>query len=112
LHTFSAQNRYDLGEAYKYIELTLFDREMNMFTKGCGGETMMRGGNRRSLSTILAEIDITLTSSSKTAASIGDELLVYLIDMAILHVRTRAVNIAPGSTALRILASELSGLTV
>ncbi len=32
-------------------------------------------------------------NTSKVAATLGDEFLVYLIDMAVLHVRTRAVHL-------------------
>lgn len=55
---------------------------------------MGRGRNQKSLSKLLDEIDIKLTSSSRAAAEIGDELLVYLLDMAILHVRKKAVRVA------------------
>lgn len=44
------------------------------------------------LSVVLEELDEALTNSSKVAAAFGDELLVYLIDMAILHVRKIAVH--------------------
>jgi len=33
------------------------------------------------------------TNSSKVSATLGDELLVYLIDMAILYVRKKAVHL-------------------
>ncbi len=45
------------------------------------------------LSIVLDELDEALTNSSKVAATLGDEFLVYLIDMAILHVRTKAVHL-------------------
>ena len=42
---------------------------------------------------ILDDLDETLTNGSKVAASLGDEFLVYLIDMAVLHVRTKAIHL-------------------
>ena len=36
-------------------------------------------------SVVLDELDEALTYSSKVAASLGEEFLVYLIDMAVLH---------------------------
>ncbi len=45
------------------------------------------------LSVVLDELDEALTNSSKVAAALGDEFLVYLIDMAVLHVRKRAVHL-------------------
>lgn len=42
---------------------------------------------------VLDDLDETLTNSSKVAASLGDELTVYLIDMAILHVRKTAIHL-------------------
>jgi hypothetical protein len=45
------------------------------------------------LSTVLDELDEALTNSSKVAAALGDKLLVYLIDMAVLQVRTRAIHL-------------------
>ena len=47
----------------------------------------------RSISELLDDIDVKLTGSSKSAASVGDDMLVYLLDMAILHVRKKAVQI-------------------
>jgi len=46
----------------------------------------------KSLPEVLDEIDIRLTFSSKAAASMGDDLLMYVLDMAILHVRKKAVK--------------------
>lgn len=47
-------------------------------------------------------LDIDITDCSKIAAGIGDEFLVYLLDMAILHVRRRAVRIdKPKDTSAR-----------
>lgn len=48
------------------------------------------------LSSVLDELDEALTKSSGVAAAIGDGFLVYLIDMAILHVRKRAVHTEDG----------------
>jgi hypothetical protein len=45
------------------------------------------------ISDVLECLDIDITDCSKIAASIRDEFLVYLLDMAILHVRRRAVGI-------------------
>ena len=42
---------------------------------------------------ILDDLDEALTNSSKVAATFGDELLVYLIDMAVLHVRKKAIHL-------------------
>ena len=42
---------------------------------------------------ILDELDETLTNGSKMAASFGDEFLVYMIDMAVLHVRKIAIHL-------------------
>jgi hypothetical protein len=47
----------------------------------------------RRISETLECLDVDITDCSKIAASIGDEFLVYLLDMAILHVRRRAVGI-------------------
>ncbi len=49
------------------------------------------------LSTVLDELDEALTNSSKIAATLGDELLVYLIDMAILRVRKSSVHLEDNS---------------
>ena len=49
-------------------------------------------GNRTpymSRGVVLDELAEALTNSSKVAASLGDEFLVYLINMAVLHVRKR-----------------------
>ncbi len=46
---------------------------------------------------ILDELDEALTNSSKVAATFGDELLVYLIDMAVLHVRKKAIHLNDGT---------------
>ena len=45
------------------------------------------------LSTVLDELDEALANSRKIAAAINDELLVYLIDMALLEVRKKAVHL-------------------
>lgn len=45
------------------------------------------------MSETLDDLDEALTQSSKVAASIGDEFLVYMIDMAVLHVRKKAIHI-------------------
>ncbi len=42
---------------------------------------------------VFDELDEGLTNSSKVAASLGDEFLVYLIDMAVLHVRKKAIHL-------------------
>ena len=42
---------------------------------------------------ILDDLDEALTNSSKVAATFGDELLVYLIDMAVLHVTKKAIHL-------------------
>ena len=44
-------------------------------------------------SVVLDELDEALTNSSKVAATLGEEFLVYLIDMAVLHVRKKAVHL-------------------
>ncbi len=44
-------------------------------------------------SVVLDELDEALTYSSRVAASLGEEFLVYLIDMAVLHVRKKAVHL-------------------
>lgn len=44
-------------------------------------------------SVMLDELDEALTNSSKVAATLNDELLVYLINMAILHVRKKAAHL-------------------
>ncbi len=44
------------------------------------------------LSVVLDELDEALTKSSGVAAALGDQFLVYLIDMAILHVRKKAIH--------------------
>ncbi len=45
---------------------------------------------------VLDDLDETLTKSSIIAATLGDELLVYLIDMAVLHVRKKAIHLEDG----------------
>ncbi len=56
---------------------------------------------------VLDDLDETLTNSSKVAASLGDEFLVYLIDMAVLHVRKKAIHLEIGpEQPLRALPSE------
>ena len=42
---------------------------------------------------IIDDLDEALTNSSRVAATLGDELLVYLIDMAVLHVRKKAIHL-------------------
>ena len=42
---------------------------------------------------VLDELDEVLTNSSKVAANLDDEFLVYLLDMAVLHVRKKAVHL-------------------
>ena len=54
---------------------------------------MKRRRHKKSLPKVLDEIDVRLTFSSKSAAAMGDVLLVYLLDMAILHVRKKAVRV-------------------
>jgi hypothetical protein len=44
------------------------------------------------LSVVLDDLDRELTKSSAVATAIGDSFLVYLIDMAILHVRKKAIH--------------------
>ena len=44
-------------------------------------------------SVLLDELDENLTNNSKVAASLGDEFLVYLLDMAILQVRKSAARL-------------------
>ncbi len=44
------------------------------------------------LSVVLDELDEVLTNSSNVAAALSDELMIYLIDMAVLHVRKKAVH--------------------
>ena len=64
-------------------------------------------GTRRekSISEMLDDIDIKLTACSKAAAGMGDDMLVYLLDMAILHVRKKAVHLV-GAAAIRSTASN------
>jgi hypothetical protein len=49
------------------------------------------------MSDALDDLDEALTQSSKVAASLGDDFLVYMIDMAVLHVRTKALHIDDAS---------------
>lgn len=68
------------------------------------GDTIMRSDRAdRRIAETLECLDIEITDCSKIAASIGDEFLVYLLDMAILHVRRRAVGIEdkPKDTSAR-----------
>jgi hypothetical protein len=44
-------------------------------------------------SAVLDELDEALANSSKVAAALSDEFLVYLINMAVLHVRKKAVQV-------------------
>ena len=44
-------------------------------------------------SVALDKLDEVLTNSSKLAASLGYAFLVYLIDMAVLHVRKKAIHL-------------------
>ncbi len=61
-----------------------------------GANFVFASANRRglhmALSVVLDELDEALTNSSKVAAALDDELLVYLIDMAVLHVRKKAIH--------------------
>jgi hypothetical protein len=57
-------------------------------------------------SIVLDELDEALTNSSKVAATLDDEFLVYLIDMAVLHVRKKAARAIDQSN--RRLQSKLS----
>jgi hypothetical protein len=43
---------------------------------------------------VIDDLDESLTNSSKVAATLGDEFLVYMIDMAVLHVRKKAIHLA------------------
>ena len=61
-----------------------------MFSETISG--LKRRGLHMALSIVLDELDEALTKSSGVAAALGDEFLVYLIDMAILHVRKKAVH--------------------
>jgi hypothetical protein len=45
------------------------------------------------VSDVLDDLDEALTQSSKVAASLGDDFLVYMIDMAVLHVRKKAIHV-------------------
>jgi hypothetical protein len=45
---------------------------------------------------LLDDLDETLTNSSKIAATFGDEFLVYLIGMAVLHARKAAIHLDDG----------------
>ena len=44
------------------------------------------------MSIVLEKLDEALTNSSKVAAALGEKFLVYLIDMAVLHVRKSAIH--------------------
>ena len=44
------------------------------------------------LSAVFDELDETMTNSSKVAAALGDERLVYLIDVALIHLRKEAIH--------------------
>ena len=55
--------------------------------------TFARRRRQAARSSVLDALDETLTNSSKVAASLSDEFLVYLLDMAILHVRKAAANL-------------------
>ena len=54
---------------------------------------MLIGKNTLYKPKALDELDEVLTNSSKLAALMGDEFLVYLIDMAVLHVRKEAISV-------------------
>ncbi len=42
---------------------------------------------------VLDDLDEALTNSSKVAATFGDEFFVYLIDIALLHVRKKTIHL-------------------
>ena len=42
---------------------------------------------------VFDKLDEALTNSSKVAATLDDKFLVYLINMAVLHVRKRAIHL-------------------
>jgi hypothetical protein len=48
---------------------------------------------QKDLAVVLDDLDEGLTNSSKVAATLHDDFLVYLIDIAIIHVRRTAVGI-------------------
>ncbi len=56
---------------------------------------------------VLDNLDESLTNNSKVAASLGDEFLVYLIDMAVSHVREKAIHLEVGAELqLQALSSK------
>lgn len=56
-----------------------------------------------SVAVVFEKLDEVLTNSSKVAAIVGDDLLVYFINMAVLHVRRKAAHLdgGPGDTLVR-----------
>jgi hypothetical protein len=54
----------------------------------------------------LEKLDIALTRSKNEAVSLGDDLLVYLMSMAILHIRRKSGRLGEGAD------SEPAGLTL
>jgi len=48
---------------------------------------------RRSRLEILEQMDVKMTWCSRAAAGMDDELLVYLLDMAIVHTRKQAASL-------------------
>jgi hypothetical protein len=60
-----------------------------------GNDYCISGLQRRGshMANVLDELDETLTNSSKMAGNLGDEFLVYIIDMAVLQVRKKAIHL-------------------
>lgn len=56
---------------------------------------MGAGDTNKGILALLEDIELSLRRNSIRASSMGDTLLVYLIDMAVLQVRTKALSIDP-----------------
>ncbi len=54
---------------------------------------MSTKSKERKKAQVLDDLDETLTESSRIAAAMGDDFLVYLIDMAVLCVRRKALGL-------------------
>ena len=54
------------------------------------------GAERVTQSGVFDKLDEALTNSSKVAATLDDEFLTYLINMAVLHVRKKAAHLEDG----------------
>ena len=49
--------------------------------------------SEKSISELLDDIDVVLTGSSRAAARLEDDMPVYLLDMAIRHIRKKALQL-------------------